>query len=152
LILPLPYSIPGIGSGIMAMGLIGNAYGSYIDVYALGISGDAGGYMIGVEDIHLVSETLILDTFFQDLNKAKVQIFRFRGMNSGKDDFNFVEVNKVAGTETMLRLTLFERRLEFFGGMFKQAVAVTKISDYQDENTQVFNPINRPDIVINDIP
>jgi hypothetical protein len=56
MILPLPYSIPGIGSGIMVTGLVGNLLDTHLDVYAIGVTGDAAGYIIGLDDIHLISE------------------------------------------------------------------------------------------------
>jgi hypothetical protein len=44
LILPLPYSYPGIGDGFVLVGYAGNIFGSQTDAILLGFSGDADGY------------------------------------------------------------------------------------------------------------
>ncbi|MDT8447629.1 MAG: hypothetical protein RRB13_12120 [bacterium] len=126
---PLPYSIPGIGQGVMFTGLAGNALGTYTDLYLLAITGDASGQILGLEDIHLVDETLIFNYFYQGLNKASVQMYEARGMDTQKDDFQFIVLDKVTGTDTNLWLTLWERRIEAYIGRWSQGVGVTAIND-----------------------
>ena len=138
MILPLPYSIPGIGSGIMFMGLAGNFLDTHMDIYGLGISGDAGGYIIGLDDIHLISETLILNFFYQNLNKAAILNYDKRGMDTEKDEHTQLELNKVLGTEGAIRLTLFNRRLELYAGTYNQEAGITTIRDSDGELIQEF--------------
>ena len=138
MILPLPYSIPGIGSGLMFIGLAGNFLDTHMDIYGLGISGDAGGYILGLDDIHLVSETLIVKFFYQNLNKAAVQNYEQRGMDTKKDEHTQLELNKVLGMEGEILLTLFDRRLEMFAGTYKQEAGITTIRDSKGVLIQEF--------------
>jgi hypothetical protein len=129
MILPLPYSIPGIGSGMMVMGLAGNFLDTHLDIYGMGISGDAGGYIIGLDDIHLIPETLIVMLYYQNLNKAAVQSYDKRGMDTEKDEYTQLELNKVLGMEGEVLLTLFDRRVELFAGSYQQEASITTIRD-----------------------
>jgi len=139
LILPLPYSIPGIGSGLMVTGLVGNLFETYIDIYAIGVTGDAAGTIIGLDDIHLISETLMLKFYYQDLNKAAVKNYENRGMDSKEEDHIQLELNKVFGLEGEVRLSLFERRFEMFIGKYQQTAAITIIRDSEGELIQEFD-------------
>ncbi len=129
LIFPLPYSLAGIGQGVIVTGLAGNIGGSNVDAYALGITGDAEGSMVAVEDIHLLPERLILDVGQQRISKAAVNYYETRGMDSGMDDYKLMEVNKVVTDSAQLTLSLFDRRLELYGAYWKQEAHVVKISD-----------------------
>jgi len=129
MILPLPYSIPGIGSGMMFMGLAGNFLDTHLDIYGMGISGDAGGYIIGLDDMHLIPETLIVKFFYQNLSNAAIQYYEKRGMATEKDEYSQLELNKVFGLEGEVLLTLFDRRVELFAGSYKQEASITTIRD-----------------------
>jgi hypothetical protein len=139
MILPLPYSIPGIGSGMMVMGLAGNFLDTHLDIYGMGISGDAGGYIIGLDDIHLIPETLIFTLYYQNLNKAAIKNYDQRGMDTEKDEHTQLELNKVIGMEGSVLLTLFDRRVELFAGTFKQEASITTIRDSEGELIQEFS-------------
>ncbi|MDT8318345.1 MAG: hypothetical protein RQ824_10225 [bacterium] len=117
MIVPLPYSIAGIGDGIVVTGLVGNVADTNVDAYLLGITGDAGGYILTVEDIHLLPEMLILDLNRQDVNKAVVYNYEKRGMETGRKDYKLIEVDRADSNRARLTLSLFDRRLELFGGI-----------------------------------
>ena len=76
MIVPLPYSIAGIGEGIVVTGLVGNIADTNVDAYLLGITGDAKGHILTIEDIHLLPERLILDLDRQDIDKAVVNNYK----------------------------------------------------------------------------
>ena len=114
LVFPLLYSLPGIGSGVVVTGYAGNLFGTYTDVYGLLIFGEAEGMQLGVEDIHLIPERLILDIDRQDINKALVNYYEKRGMDTGKDDYNLLEVSKAVSNSGVLTLTFFDRMFEVF--------------------------------------
>ncbi len=127
LVLPFPYSLPGIGSGIAVTGLAGNVLGTHADINGILVTGDAKGEILGLEDIHLVPETLIVDLFFQKLTRAEVNNYQTRGMNSGKSDYTLLDLNQVDSASGQIRLTLWERRLELSAGREKQKIAVVSI-------------------------
>ena len=129
LILPFPYSLPGIGDGIAWTGLLGNAFGTHADAYGIIITGDASGQIIGVQEIHLLPELLILDVNYQNINRAVVNSYQTRGMDSSGDDYKLIEVNQADYTSGELRLTLFERRFELAIGAETVKTAVVSIRD-----------------------
>ncbi|MCP4296208.1 MAG: hypothetical protein GY786_11425 [Proteobacteria bacterium] len=141
LIVPLPYSIPGIGEGLMFTALAGNIMGSYADAYILGITGDAAGTIMALQDIHLISETLIIESQVMRLDKAVVQQFKNRGMDTEKDDFQFVELSKVNNNQAKIMLSLFDRRVELSFQYFQQAVAIPRMLDAEGNVVTDFNPV-----------
>ena len=70
MILPLPYSLAGIGSGIVVTGLAGNFLDTNIDAFGLIITGDVTGSIVAVEDIHVIEEVLIFGISNQKIDKA----------------------------------------------------------------------------------
>ena len=42
-VFPTPYSLPGLGEGILAVGALTNAYHNYSDIYAFAAAGDLEG-------------------------------------------------------------------------------------------------------------
>lgn len=127
LIFPLPYSLPGIGQGVMVTGLVGNVYDTNVDAYVIGITGDAQGAIVAVEDIHIIPEFLILDIMHQDISKAVVNNYEKRGMNSKKSDFNLLEVNKVLSDNAKLTLSLYDRRFELYAVLEQQKASIVNI-------------------------
>ena len=129
LLVPFPYSLPGIGEGIVFTGLVSNIGGTNIDASALVITGDAEGTIFFLEDIHLISETLILEGERQAIDKAVVNFYDKRGMGTNKDDFTLVEISQVDTSRAQITLTLFDRRLDFFAGAENQEVEVPRVRD-----------------------
>ncbi len=131
LVFPLPYSLPGIGQGVMVTGLMGNIYGTNTDAYLIGITGDAQGAVMAVEDIHIIPETLILDLMHQNITRAVVNNYENRGMDSGKDDYNLIEVDQVLNYHAKLTLSLYERQLELYAVLDQQRARVIKVRDHE---------------------
>lgn len=140
MILPLPYSIPGIGSGMMGIGLLGNVGGSHVDVYALQITGDARGTIAAIEEVHIIPETFWISYFVQELDRAAVNIYEKRGMDTEKDDYRLVEVNKASSRQPGATLSLWDRRIELTYLQFEQDIAVTKIYTPEEELISEFSP------------
>ncbi len=142
LILPLPYSIPGIGSGIVVTFYEAN-YFVYHRGYLLALTGDAQGAILGLEQIALVNKRLLLDLFGMSLNAAQYQSYMLRGMETGKNDYQLLHLNKVENYAWTLTLTSAQRRLEAFIGGSQFAARTTSVNDsagnliatYQDPPT-----------------
>lgn len=130
-ILPLPYSIPGIGSGFgVAAGAV-NIGGSYMDTYGIWINGDVEGRAIGFSDIHLISENLILDFGYSKISKAAFGLNNSRGMEGDEDpdDFKVAELTDSIYYGGQLTLSFSERRLEFSVQHYKAGSRVERIRD-----------------------
>jgi hypothetical protein len=112
LVVPLPYSLPGIGAGFFVPLYFSNIFGTYTDAYLLLITGDAAGTITSVEDVHLLSKRLIARAFYLDLTHATYKNYTLRGMETGKNDFQTIELSQVRVAEGELLLTFWERRAE----------------------------------------
>ena len=128
LILPLPYSLPGIGSGLFLTAYETN-YVFPHRAYALLIQGDAEGTIFGLEQVQLMPKRLLFDVFWQDINHASYRNYALRGMDTGKNDYSLLELSKVQDTQWQFTFTSWERRLEAFVNGLQEEVRVTRVRD-----------------------
>src|SRR5512145_1329609 len=113
LILPLPYSIPGIGEGYFLMGYLSNVFGSTSDAFVVRVAGDAEGYVAKFDEVPLIRNRLFFNMTEQRIDKAAVNNYKTRGVANGEDAYNIVEVNQADQRDIGLTLSLHERRLEY---------------------------------------
>ena len=114
-LVPLPYSKPGIGSGVLLLGNIANVGGSTADLNIVQVTGDAGGTFLHGEEVPLISDWLSLEFNYQDITRADVNNYSIRGMNgTSKDDFNILEIGYVKQMDTTFIFNFFEKRLNFY--------------------------------------
>jgi hypothetical protein len=126
---PYPYRLPGIGSGLSLAAGATNIAGTHTDAYGVLFMGDVKGGAIGVGDIHLIPRTLILDLGTTSINKAAIQSYSQRGMNTGKDDFQLVEVADLDYYGGRMTATFFDRRFELYGAWYQGASRLKSIRD-----------------------
>ena len=89
---PLPYSKPGIGDGLLLLANVANVAGTTADLNLLLITGDAGGTIIHGEEVPLISDWLSLEFEFMDLSKANINNYSKRGISgTSKNDFNIIQ-------------------------------------------------------------
>lgn len=120
LFLPIPYSIPGVGKGLLGLGLVSNINGSQIDAGALMLGGDAEGRGAGLLDIDILPESLksdfneaiVLDIFQFEIDKIGVKWFSVREMEGDKDDYYYVKIQNILFQGGQLVISFFDRRLE----------------------------------------
>ena len=93
-IIPTPYSIPGLGSGLILVGAMTNIKQSYADVYGYAATGDIQGYGLFATELHLVDKKIILDLSVARFNKASSQVYFQRGMLTSKDDHILAELDR----------------------------------------------------------
>ena len=139
LVLPLPYSMPGLGEGIFWMGHFTNAFETTADITAIYATGDVKGPLINLGEVPIIPNFLLFDGFASNLNSASINIYPFRGMTTGKDDYILVELNKVQEKNAQLTATLFDRRLNLYTGMYTGDVAVIAFRDAEGNLIQEFD-------------
>lgn len=138
LFFPLPYSLPGIGQGVFYIVGVGNILDTTIDAYGLIATGDAAGTIMGVGELPILPETLLFDYQGQNISKALVAVYRYRGMNTGADDYNLLEIDSAKSQRAGLTLTFWERRLEFKLGMGEDSTHATKLRNPDGEVLYTF--------------
>lgn len=132
-VFPVPYRLPGIGSGLsIAAGAL-NIAQSHTDVYGIAFGGDVKGGAIGIGDLHLVPRRLIVDLGYSAIDKASFQSYSQRGMGSGKDDYRLIEIGDTAYYGGRLTGTFYDRRLEFYGAWYRGASRLNSIRDKDGE-------------------
>ena len=115
MIVPLPYSKPGIGEGVVVLGTLSNVVETTADITGVFVTGDAEGSIINGSEVPLYSDILFFDFFLQDINRAVVNNYSTRGIdNTGKYDFTLLDLSVANEINFELNLTFFERRLNFY--------------------------------------
>ncbi|MGB5397341.1 MAG: hypothetical protein WBN96_09340 [Gammaproteobacteria bacterium] len=128
-IVPTPYSIPGLGSGLILVGAMTNINHSYADAYGFAATGDIKGFGLFGTEIHLLDKKLILDLSATSFNKATSQVYAQRGMLTSKDDYVLAELDRSDFTGARLTYTAFDRRFEFYGLVYKNSARLAAIRD-----------------------
>ena len=115
LVVPLPYSYPGIGDGFFLMGNFSNLFETTTDFLAMVVTGDAGGYILQADETPLIDRRLFLRLYYQNIDRAQVNQYDTRGMKgSGKNDYSLLDVSLSLQKNANLNLTFFERRLNVY--------------------------------------
>ncbi|MFH2129074.1 MAG: hypothetical protein ABIK68_01770 [bacterium] len=133
LILPVPYSYPGIGTGLVLVGYAGNMFETQTDAILLGFNGDAEGYYLLVNEIFLVDRFFFLNASHMGISKFGVTMYSSRGMDTDQEDYNTFVGDKYQQSQVRANMTLLDRRLEFWYQMDDWAARATDIYD-PDEN------------------
>jgi len=133
MIVPAPYSIPGIGEGLMIFGSGNNLLDTYIDIYGYGFTGDAEGSGFGISDLHLIPETLIFSIGTENIKRATVMNYAKRGLDTEKEEYNFLEASDINGNHTELTVSFFDRMLEVYAEYFYQSVKLDRVRDSEGE-------------------
>jgi len=118
-VVPTPYSIPGIGEGLIVVGAMTNFYNDYSDLYGFFAGGDLQGAGVFSTENHIFEKELIVDFAIQSFNKASSQLYRQRGMGSDAEDYILAELDNALFYGSRITYTLFDRRLEFYGLLFE---------------------------------
>jgi hypothetical protein len=133
-VFPMPYSIPGVGEGLGVIGIGMNMGRSYTDVYGFALTGGLKGGGLGVTDIHLLPQRLILDVTAIQFGKSTITSYSQRGMETAKHDFSYLQFDNYWFAGGRLTATFFDRMFEVYGGGYKIGSELDKILD-QNKNT-----------------
>jgi hypothetical protein len=140
LFVPLPYSMPGIGEGYFLMGYLSNIFNSTTDAFITRVEGDAEGWVTQIDEAPLYKHKLFFNVMDQRITKAAVNNYKIRGMQSGEDDYNIVEVSQADEQQLGLTLSLYDRRLEFHTSHNNSEFSLTYIRDADGNVISAFSP------------
>jgi outer membrane protein assembly factor BamA len=138
---PYPYKLPGIGSGLSFAAGAFNIADTHTDAYGIVFAGDVKGAALGVADFHLVPKTLIVDLGYSSISGAAFQSYTKRGMNTGKDDFNLIELGDTEYYGARMTATFQERRIEAYGAWYQGA---SRLKNIRDKDGNVLVPAQDP--------
>lgn len=147
LFLPLPYSLPGLGTGLLLIGNFGNIADTTTDISAIGAIGDAEFIFTFLDELFIAPELLYLQYLRAHGFKFAFQQYSSRGMNTSKNDFQYGIGNSYDLNAPTLKLTFMDRMLEIGLGINKQSGTFQKFvnpdeSDptKQGETVATFDP------------
>ena len=130
LIVPLPYSYPGIGEGFFILGNASNIYDTTADALYIEVTGDATGRVGSFDEIPILTNELLLSIQFQDINAAIVNQYDIRGMNgSNGDNYTLLEVDKADNATLRLDYTYGDRRYNYYISRTNEEYRLTFIRD-----------------------
>lgn len=142
LFVPLPYSKPGIGDGVVLMGTVSNVAETTADITGVMVTGDARGHILNGSEVPLFSDILFLDFFLQDINRAAVNNYSIRGINNtSENDFTILDVGLAEEMNAELNLTFFERRLNLYYSYNKFEYQIDAI---RDNNGDIITTLGEP--------
>jgi len=121
LFVPLPYSLPGLGTGLLFIGNFGNIADTNTDFAAIGGIGDAEFIFTFLDELFLVKDLLYLQYLRAHGFKFALQQYSSRGMNTSKNDFKYGIGNSWDLNSPTLKLTFLDRLLEVGLGFNKQS-------------------------------
>lgn len=142
LVVPLPYSYPGIGDGFFLMGNLSNIGGTTTDFLAMYVAGDAGGHILQLDEAPIIDQRLFARLFYQNINKAVVNQYDTRGMdNTGKYDYTLIEATLAMQKAAEINLTFHDRRLNFY---YQRSAHETKVKAIRDHNGGLIRSLDKP--------
>lgn len=115
-IIPMPYSLPGIGDGFLLGASFNNINETDSDVIGFVLGGAIEGAGVISLDNHLIKNRLIFDASVQNLSQLSVRSYNGRGMSAAEDDFSVLELHDAEYYSLRLTGTWLERMLEIYGG------------------------------------
>ncbi len=126
---PAPYALPGIGTGLMVVGMANNIYGTQTDVLADVITGDVGGYGFAIADWYLIDKHLKFEMLHSFFDKASFQSYKSRGMESKKDDYVLLSVDEMKFTGLRMTASFWDKMLEFYSMAYLASFQLDSIRD-----------------------
>lgn len=142
LVIPAPYSMPGVGNGVGVYAGLNNYFG-YSDLFWIQTGGAARGTLLGLWDLHLIKEVLFVDITRLAFNKVGQNQYAARGMDSQKNDFYVSELNYLDDTIIKTTLSFFDRRLELILNYLEENYRAVKLRDPRGD---VIAVVDRPEI------
>lgn len=126
---PVPYSIPGIGSGLFLFGLATNINDTQTDLLANIITGDVDAHILAISDYYIVDEHLRAELLHGSFDKASFQSYSTRGMDSDGENYVNIAIDKMSFTGAKLTASFYEKMLEFYYMGYGTKFAIDKIND-----------------------
>ena len=120
LFVPLPYSLPGLGEGLLFIGNFGNIADTTTDFATILGVGDAEFIFGFLDELFIVPDYVYLQYLKARGFKYAITNYRLRGMDTEKNDFVYAFGKYWEYDAPTFKLTLYNRMLELGLGKSKQ--------------------------------
>ncbi|MDH5425193.1 MAG: BamA/TamA family outer membrane protein [Gammaproteobacteria bacterium] len=130
LVVPLPYSYPGIGEGLFILGNASNVFETTSDVLYIEVVGDATGRVVQFDEVPVLADELLLSVQWRDINRAVINQYAIRGMNgSDGTDYTLLDVSQADHAIIRLDYSSDERRFNYYLTRSEEAFTLDAILD-----------------------
>ncbi len=142
LVVPLPYSYPGIGDGFFLMGNFSNIMETTTDFLAMFVTGDAGGYILQFDEVPIIDKRLYVKLFYQDIDRAQINQYDVRGMaGTSKNEYTLLDISLARQKTAEFNLTFFDRRLNF---LYQHSEHEFEVKAVRDHNGDLITELDEP--------
>ena len=141
LAVPLPYSFPGIGTGLFFIGYAGNVLETPADVFGLVFMGDGEGAFVNVDELFVIPDWVFLTAVTGQIARYGQNVYSSRGMENEKDDYNISVGEDSSVYDYAATLTHFERRMELTVGT---SVFSGKVVEIRDPEGKLIQKLEEP--------
>ena len=117
---PLPYSLPGLGTGLLLVGSFANIADTTTDFSLIGFTGDAQGIFTFLDELFIVPDVFYLQYLRAHGFKFAINQYKSRGMDSEKNDFYYGIGSYWDFNAPTFKLTFYDRMLEIGLGLNQQ--------------------------------
>lgn len=131
LLVPLPYSMPGIGDGAFLMGNFSNIANTTTDVLLIKVVGDAEGLVYQLDELPIIPRHLYLKYYEHDIDRAAVNQYDLRGMEStAQNDYTILDISLAKSRQVDITFSYFDRRLNLIYSNIENEYRLSAIRDY----------------------
>ncbi|MFW2373568.1 MAG: BamA/TamA family outer membrane protein [Gammaproteobacteria bacterium] len=147
LLVPLPYSMPGIGDGAFLMANFSNLANTTTDAYMIKVVGDAQGYAYQIDELPIIAEHLFLKLYQHDIDRAAVNQYDIRGMdNTHENNYSILDISLAKSSTIDINLSFYDRRLNFYYSHIENKFTLSAIRDFEGNLiTQLDKPYSDSD-------
>lgn len=128
-VIPMPYSLPGIGDGALVAGAFNNVADTHTDLIGYALAGDLEGGGFVATDMHVIPERLIADINVSYLTRGTVTSYGTRGMAGDRHDYSLIDLQDNKYYAARLTGTWFERMLELYVGALDSSTTLEAVRD-----------------------
>ncbi|MDH5516379.1 MAG: hypothetical protein OEY36_00995 [Gammaproteobacteria bacterium] len=141
LVVPLPYSYPGIGEGFFLIANASNVFNTTTDLVIVEVTGDATGRVAQIDELPILENQLLVSLHMRDINGAIVNNYKIRGINgSNGNDYNLLKVSQADDNTLRLDYTSKQRRYNFYLSETQSEFTLDAILDKNGTEIQSFTP------------
>ncbi|MDH5394374.1 MAG: BamA/TamA family outer membrane protein [Gammaproteobacteria bacterium] len=139
LFVPLPYSYPGIGDGFFLIGYASNLGETTMDGVIVGITGDATGTVVQLDEVPIIDKSLLMHVYLQDIDRAVVNNYDIRGM-ADSSHYNLLDATRANENRFQLQYTMDQRRINFYLTKYSGDFEIDLIRDVDGSVIEDFTP------------
>ena len=147
LLVPLPYSMPGIGDGAFLMANFSNVADTTTDALIIKVVGDAEGFVYQIDEFPVIPKHLFVTYYEHDIDRAAINQYDIRGMeDTNQYDFSILDITLAKLRQLDIKLSFYDRRVNLSYSQITNEFELSAIRGFEGNLlTQLNNPYTGED-------